>query len=207
MSRAHTRTPQDGEPRCFRATGRLVAGWVWMAITALNLVDLAVRGRDLASVVAAAVLLFGCALAYVLLLRPRIVADPHRLRVVNPLRTFTVPWPAVHRVELRGTIEGITVVTGETPIRAFTLQVGRRPRRRRGRGGLADPVADRTHTDFVVEQLNELAAMHGRARRQTGTDAAGAAPEQPSVAWAAAAIAALAATGVFLAGALIVALV
>lgn len=218
--------------RTFRSTGAVAAGWALVVFAVLNLGDVAVRGRDLASLVAAAVLLFGCAVAYALLLRPRIVADETRVRFVNPLRTVTVPWGAVDDMELSRDVEAITVVTGGRRVRAWALQgtSGARRRRRRrtggGRGrfvaaeplggaaalsrkprftgesggvpdGVADAVLNRTHIDFVLEQLTELRATHlHQARRDE--PAPGGAAEQPqaTVSWAPAPVAALAGTGI-----------
>ncbi|MFD0854100.1 PH domain-containing protein, partial [Actinomadura adrarensis] len=58
-----------------RSTPGRVAAWAWIAFSALNLIDIAVRGRDMASLVMTTLLLFGCGIAYVLGLRPAVVAD------------------------------------------------------------------------------------------------------------------------------------
>src|SRR5438105_3928400 len=92
-------TAVAGQARVFRSTGALVGGWVWMVFAALNLLDLAVRGRDTASLVATAVLLTGCGIAYVAGIRPRVTADDSGVRVRNPFRDTELPWRSVRRVD------------------------------------------------------------------------------------------------------------
>ena len=77
-----------------RSTPARVGAWAWMAFAALNLIDIALRGRDAASAVMAALLLLGCGIAYVLGLRPAVVADEGGFTVRNPLRDVRVPWRA-----------------------------------------------------------------------------------------------------------------
>ena len=174
--------------RVFRSGGIRFSGWVWMAFAALNFVDLAWRGRDIASLIAAAVLLFGSGIAYVVALRPRIVADDEAVRLHNLVRDVRVPWNAVERVEGG---DSVCVHTGDRKYRAFVLQTSPRARAKaemrasRDKDPLPDAVADyvrgRTATDFTVDQLRDLA-------KSSSKDAAGS----PAVTWAWPAIVALA---------------
>src|SRR5437899_11276481 len=83
----------------FRSQALRIAGWAWMVFAAANFVDIAWRGRDRASLVAAAVLLLGCGLAYAVALRPRIAAGDSTLRIANLLRDVVMPWSAIERIK------------------------------------------------------------------------------------------------------------
>ena len=89
-----------GGPQKFRSPTAVIVWWVWLLFAAANLVDLAVRGRDHISLVAAAILVLATGVAYVTALRPRIVADGAGVTVVNPLRDHHIGWAGVTRVDL-----------------------------------------------------------------------------------------------------------
>ncbi|HEU5156366.1 MAG TPA: PH domain-containing protein [Streptosporangiaceae bacterium] len=165
----------------FRSTPSFVFAWLWMAFAAANLVDLAVRGRDVTSVIAAGSLLLGAGVAYVIGLRPRVVADDAGLWLHNPLRDVRLPWSAVDKVE---TTDAIEVRSGDRTFRAYALQVSPRARARaksrpRRDAMLPDHVAEhvkgRLPIDFAVEQLNDLAT------RNRGEEPA--APPSVSLSW------------------------
>jgi len=210
------------EKRIFRSTAARVGGWSWMVFAAANLADVAVRGRDLASAVAAAVLLVGCGVAYVIGLRPRIVADEDGVRLHNPLRDVVVPWQAVQKITASDSIRIIyTGPDGEQREgRSWVLQTSPRARfkaeqraQRSPDDELAQYVRNRTPADFAVEQLTELAEAHRRARKaligtaadptdHDDTDGAGSAGR---VIWSPPAIAALVLPALLLAGAVLTA--
>ncbi|MFB9834372.1 PH domain-containing protein [Actinoallomurus acaciae] len=180
--------------RTFRSGGIRFCGWAWMVFAVLNLADLAWRGRDIASVVAAAVMLLGCGIAYAVALRPRIVADEEAVRFHNLLRDVRLPWEAIDRFEGG---DAVYAYVGEERRRAFVLQTSPRARAkselkaRREDKKLPEAVAEymrgRTATDFAVEQLRELAAGH---KEDPGT------PATVTSTWAWPAIIALAAPGI-----------
>lgn len=156
------------KPLVFRSTPSLVFAWLWMVFAAANLVDLAVRGRDVASVIAAASLLLGAGVAYVIGMRPRVVADETSVRLRNPLRDVRLPWSAVDKVE---TTDAIEIHSGDHMFRAYALQISPRARVRarskpRRDSRLPDSVAEhvqgRLPIDFAAEQLNELATQNRR---------------------------------------------
>jgi hypothetical protein len=161
--------------RVFRSGGIRFAGWVWMVFAVLNLADLAWRGRDIASLVAAAVLLFGCGIAYSVALRPRIVADAEAVRFHNLLRDVRLPWGSVDRFEGG---DAVYAHVGEQRFRAFVLQTSPRARAksemraRREDKKLPEAVADymrgRTATDFTVEQLREIAEQNRKEGAEPG---------------------------------------
>ncbi|MBA9001133.1 PH domain-containing protein [Thermomonospora cellulosilytica] len=190
----------DGKPLVFRSTAGRIAAWSWLTFSALMLADTAWRGDDLAAAVSAAVLLFGCGLAYVLGLRPRITAGEDAVEIRNPLRDIRVPWSAVRKIEATHALqvrftgpEG-----GERLARAWTLQTSPRARTREERrlrkeaAGLPPEVAaklgGRTALGYATEQLNDLAKRH---RRRSGK-ASGV------VTWSRPAVAALAVPGLAL---------
>lgn len=78
----------------------IVFWWVWVAFAVANVVDFAVQGASARlAVVVTAILLTVTGLAYVLALRPKVVADGAGITVVNPFRDHHVPWTAVQTVD------------------------------------------------------------------------------------------------------------
>jgi hypothetical protein len=163
------------QPKVFRSTGARVAAWAWLVFAAANLADVAVRGRDLAALIAAAVLLLGSGLAYVLGLRPRVVADENGVQVHNPLRDVRIPWPALHDVEVTDTLLLHCTGDGDRRLRVKAAAMHTSPRararaerrtRRQVPDALAAQAAGRTPADFVAEQLTELAAERRKAARR-----------------------------------------
>jgi len=179
--------------RTFLSGGIRFCGWAWIAFTVLNLADLIWRGRDLASLVAAAVLIFGCGIAYAVALRPRIVADDDAVRFHNLFRDVRLPWGSIERFEGG---DAVYAYAGGLRYRAFVLQTSPRARAkqevkaRREDKKLPEAVAEyvrgRTATDFTVDQLRELAGQ----RKDGGAS-------ETTVRWAWPAILALAVPGAF----------
>jgi Bacterial PH domain len=89
-----------GGPQTFRSPTAVIVWWVWLLFAAANLVDLAVQGRDYASLVAAAILLLATGGVYVAAQRPRIIADDAGITIRNPLRDHHIGWAGVTRVDL-----------------------------------------------------------------------------------------------------------
>jgi Bacterial PH domain len=85
----------------FRLAAPLVLWWVWVAFAAANLADFAIQGAParLAAVVSA-ILAAVTGLAYALALRPRVIAEPAGLMIVNPFRDHRVPWTAIQAVDV-----------------------------------------------------------------------------------------------------------
>jgi hypothetical protein len=83
------------KPRTFRSPVAVAVWWLWVLFAAGNLIDLAVQGRDHLSLVAAFILLLVTGVVYTAAERPRIVAGPEELRIINPLRDHRVAWAAV----------------------------------------------------------------------------------------------------------------
>ena len=190
------------KPLVFRSTPSFVFAWIWMAFAAANLVDIALRGRDVTSVIAAGSLLLGAGVAYVIGLRPRVVADQDGVRLHNPLRDVRLAWSAVDKVEKTNAIE---IHSGDSTFRAYALQTSPRarvraeakPRRDNVPDHVADYVKGRLPIDFAVEQLTELATQGRR-------DSAESAVAPPSVSPSWFAITALAAPTALLLAAILV---
>ncbi len=89
-----------GGPQTFRSPTAVVVWWVWLLFAVANLIDLAIQGRDYASLVAAAILLLATGGAYVTAQRPRIIADDAGITIRNPLRDHHIGWAGVTRVDL-----------------------------------------------------------------------------------------------------------
>ncbi len=88
------------KPPTFRSPTALVVWVVWLLFAVGNWVDLAVQGRDHASVVAAAILLLATGVAYVTAQRPRVIVDDTGLTIKNPVRDHRISWAAVTNVDL-----------------------------------------------------------------------------------------------------------
>jgi hypothetical protein len=167
--------------KVFRPQAARVFGWAWIVFTVANLADIAWRGRDVGSLIAATVMILGCGVAYAAGLRPRIIADETGVHLHNLVRDVRVPWGGVERLEGG---EAVCVHAGGRGFRAFVLQSSPRSRARmaakahREDAKLPDAVAEhlknRTQTDYVVEQLREIAQEH---KADTG-------PAEATVTWA-----------------------
>jgi Bacterial PH domain len=84
----------------FRLAPPLVLWWVWLAFAAANIADFAVQGASARFVtVVCAILATVTGIAYALALRPRVIAEPAGLVIVNPFRDHHVPWGAIQTVD------------------------------------------------------------------------------------------------------------
>jgi len=88
------------KPQTFRSPTALVVWVVWLLFAVGNWIDLAVQGRDHASVVAAAILLLATGVAYVTAQRPRVIVDDAGMTVRNPVRDHRISWAAITDVDL-----------------------------------------------------------------------------------------------------------
>jgi len=88
------------KPQTFRSPTAFVVWVVWLLFAVGNWIDLAVQGRDHASVVAAAILLLATGVAYVTAQRPRVLVDDAGLTIKNPVRDHRISWAAVTDVDL-----------------------------------------------------------------------------------------------------------
>ncbi|HXA58073.1 MAG TPA: PH domain-containing protein [Streptosporangiaceae bacterium] len=189
----------------FRSTAANVCGWAFMVFAALNLLDLALHGRDVASVVATAALLFGCGLAYVIGLRPRILGSDDGVLLVNPLRDVRLPWSSVEKIESTDALTvAYTAADGtRRTARSWVFQSSPRARARADlRAGSSSLARGRTPAGFAAEQLT--AARPASASAGTGASQAG---DRVSVTWSIPAVAALAAPGLLLLGSILFATV
>jgi uncharacterized membrane protein YgcG len=83
----------------FRPPAAVAIWWVWLLFALGNLIDLAVQGRDHLALTAAFVLVLITAVVYVTAQRPRVVAGPAGLTVVNPVAEHQIGWAAVAAAE------------------------------------------------------------------------------------------------------------
>jgi Bacterial PH domain len=97
--------PPAAPPDVYRSSVSLVVWWVWVAFAAINLVDLAVQGRDHFAAVVAAALVLITGVTYVAAFRPRVSADDEAVTITNPLRGHRVPWSCVESMELGDSLE------------------------------------------------------------------------------------------------------
>jgi hypothetical protein len=154
-----------GERQVFRAAGPQIIWWVWLAFAAANLIDLALQGRDHFAAEVAAFILLATGIAYACAWRPRIVADDSALTLLNPLRDYVVPWTAVQRVALGGSL---TVHCAREPgaakqksLYSWAIQSSKRGRSNAGRR------ARRTDRDMATRSA-AYARLPAEAREAKG---------------------------------------
>ena len=97
---ASSRKDPDSEREVFRSAGSAVLSWAWFVVAVIILVDLAVQGRDHTAVVTAVLVLAITGVVYACAWRPKIVADSGGIAIINPVRDYQVPWPAVSKVDV-----------------------------------------------------------------------------------------------------------
>jgi hypothetical protein len=84
----------------FRLAPPLILWWVWVVFAVANVADFVLQGASARfSIVVSAILLTITGLAYTLALRPRVIAEPAGLTIVNPFRDHHVPWAAIQAVD------------------------------------------------------------------------------------------------------------
>ena len=90
----------EGNREVFRLAPPLILWWVWVAFAVANVADFAIEGASARfAIVVSAILVTITGLAYVLALRPRVIAEPSGLTIVNPFRDHHVPWAAIRAVD------------------------------------------------------------------------------------------------------------
>jgi hypothetical protein len=135
-----TRTPGAGR-EVFRLAPPVVFWWVWVAFAVANFADFAIAGVSARfAVVVTAILVTITGLAYVLALRPRVVADDTGITVVNPFLVHHVPWTAVTAVDTGDWVRVHYAPPGAGPgsatskvIYCWALYLSARTKRRTGR--------------------------------------------------------------------------
>jgi hypothetical protein len=188
------------QSKVFRLPGAVVAWWAWVIFAAANLIDLAIQGRGHTAAEIAVALAVITGLVYTCALRPRVVADPGGITVMNPLRDHRVPWGSVTAVDLAESVRVHCTpeagATREKVIHSWALYA-RRPNRLRtellwqgGRRRLprssvesygqpasaAETIAKQSAAQIMAVQLDQLA----REARERG---AAAGPRVVSWAW------------------------
>jgi Bacterial PH domain len=84
-----------------------VIWWTWIGIIVLSLLDLLIQGhgRNFLTLKIAFGALAVTGAVYALTLWPVVIADQKGIKIRNPIRTFYVPWGAVHGVYLADSVE------------------------------------------------------------------------------------------------------
>ena len=90
-----------GGREVFRLVPPLIFWWVWVAFAVANLVDFTLHGTPSArfTIVVTAILVTVTGLAYVLALRPKVIASETGITVVNPFRDHQIPWGMIQAVD------------------------------------------------------------------------------------------------------------
>jgi hypothetical protein len=98
------RTTADGRT-IFRLIPPLVLWWGWIAFAVINLADLAIQSRDWFSLEILGGLLAATGVMYACTLRPKVIGDADGLTILNPFRSYRVPWGGVAGVFLGDSVE------------------------------------------------------------------------------------------------------
>jgi hypothetical protein len=128
----------------FRLAPPVILWWVWLAFVVANVADFAIQGAPGSSarfvIVVAGILATVTGLGYALALRPRVIADPVGLAIVNPFRDHRVPWSAIQRVDtgdwvrvqyaLRADAPGVQTSAARKSISCWALYVSARTKRK-----------------------------------------------------------------------------
>ena len=164
------KTGPDGRT-VFRLIPPLVLWWIWVAFVAVNLIDIAIQGRDRFGLEVACTLVFATGIMYVCTVRPRIITDDDGITVVNPFRDHTVPWGLVTGVFVGDSVE----IGAERPapkkektIYSWALYS---PRRARARAELRSSVR-------AGPNRQRLDAHHRRRRFEVDPESFGRAPQK-----------------------------
>jgi len=117
-----------GERQTYRSATAVVVWVVWLLFAVGNWIDLAVRGRDHTSAIAAAILLLVTGIAYDTAQRPRVITDDAGVTVRNPLRDHQIAWASVTKVDLTDLLRVHCAPAGERPriINSWAIHYSRR---------------------------------------------------------------------------------
>ena len=193
----------DGR-RVYRLTGPVVVWWAWIGLLVFGLGDLLIQGAgQLFSLRFALGALTVTGLVFACTLWPKVIAHDDGLVVLNPFRSYAVPWAAVSGIFLADSLEVRGVRGGgrkDKTIYSWALSSGRRSRARaqlHGRQmeagrrskpaaferlpGQARELVKMTQTEVIAR---ELAALSERARSAAASSTAapdGAGPRTASL--------------------------
>jgi Bacterial PH domain len=135
------RTRADGS-KVFQLQTPVIFWWAWVVFALVCLGDIAVQGRDRASVQAAVAIITATGFAYACAFRPKVIADDGGITVLNPVRDFRIPWPALRGIFLGDSVEFQSARSGpkgEKTVYSWALYTKRRSRARaRMRGNTWD---------------------------------------------------------------------
>lgn len=155
--------------KVYRLITPQVIWWAWAAAAVVSLGDLAIQGRDLGSVRFALGVLTVTGLVFACTLWPRMVASNEGITVLNPFRTFDIPWGAVRGIFIADSIEVKCARAGENKKdkTVYSWAIGA-PRRSRAKAQLRGRQWDRGRRsgsrpagyERLSDQAKELAKMH-----------------------------------------------
>jgi hypothetical protein len=97
--------PAGGTSKVFRLPGPVVLWWAWVVFAVANLADLAIQGHDRTSFQIAIGLLAITGVVYACALRPRVIAGPDGVTMLNPLRDYRVPWGRISEIYLGESVQ------------------------------------------------------------------------------------------------------
>jgi hypothetical protein len=122
----------DGKPasKVFRLPGPIVLWWAWVVFVVANFADLAIQGHDRTSFQIAVGLLAITGVVYACAWRPRIIAGPDGLTMLNPLRDYRVPWGRISDIHLGESVQ-VSCSTGAAKVKVLHSWALYSPRRSR----------------------------------------------------------------------------
>ena len=170
---ARDRGVSAGDREVFRLTTPVVLWWIWLAFAVANVLDLVVQGSAAHSaLVIGAIMLLVTGFAYVLALRPRVIADQAGITIVNPFRDRHVPWVVIQGVDtgdwvtVHHTRDGSPVTAIDVPgkaIECWALYVSARAKRRDAHGKPPPPRSGVLRR-FAQPEVDEMARLPAEAR-------------------------------------------
>ncbi|HEY3477481.1 MAG TPA: PH domain-containing protein, partial [Streptomyces sp.] len=127
-------TAEDGKPkyadRVYRSMAGVISGIALLVLVAWLGGDAVVRGSGHAPWLALAGLLFVLPLVAAFTVRPAVFANDTRIRVRNPFRTISVPWPGVDAIRSSYSTE---MLAGGKKYQLWAIPVSMRARKRASR--------------------------------------------------------------------------
>lgn len=193
------RVTADGR-RIYRLVPPLIIWWAWVGLIVLSLGDLVIQGHDLISLTFAFGLLTVTGLVFACTVWPKVIASDAGIIVLNPFRSFDIPWAAVKGIFLADSVEVQCVRGAEEKDKTVYSWALSAPRRARARAQLRGMQWDRgrrnrpSSYDRLPEQAREIAKMTpaeviarelaGISDQARGTSADGAPVAVMSASWA-----------------------
>jgi hypothetical protein len=136
------RLTADGR-RIYRLSPPLVIWWIWVAVIVFSLGDLVFQGNGSVSLTFVFGLLTVTGLVFACTFWSKVIASDDGITVLNPFRTFSIPWGAVRGIFLADSVEVLCARSGGKKDKTIYSWALSSPRRARARQQLRSRQMDR----------------------------------------------------------------